>query len=1010
MTSLIALATILASTGHPHLYHTKEDVQRARLNAQRFAWAKAYFETVRASADRWAAKSDEELRALVPPPGARFAYGFSGCPECGANWPWWGANGVASFDRPGKATCPSCKRVFPDADHPDDGDGWKNPKDGKTYYFVGCYNSFAAQQVTLTILRDLAIAYAVTEDSKYSRAAATLYDALADTYPTATEGSADYPSDPNYGRLERPQYQVARVLVLLANYLDLLYESPEFAAPSRSGKGSVREHIEDSVVRDGGKFNYDEAMKGYMGLTNGQADYVRGALAAGIMLGVKDWIDCGVSGPWRLESFLENCLDRDGHYYETSVGYTDHAISLYLDMAEMLANIRTPEHPCGVNYYEHPRLRQTLFQAGIDWDCFGHSPRFGDWAPDFSVVKTDQRFQSLPFIHSEVLAARAKDCEDRQRWIAARDWLCEGKAEARRGEVSDHWKQWLLFHAEPVEQQTVSGTSSRNTGDGAFEPRAVLGGKGVAVLRSGRGQTGRAALLRYGPSNTHGHLDDLNVNFYALGRELTYDLGYGLGSAHVQTGWSKHTASHNCVVVNERSQLKAPGTGGSAYFHVDAAPVRAFEASSEASYASEEVSTYRRTVALVDLPAGQSYLLDIFRVAGGRQHDLPWHFLGELGEVRGAELGPVQEQGSLAGPDIEWGTKVGAAGDLVGCGDQRPYWNPPPGNGYGFLYNVRRCETLPYGCVATWMIDEAASEGLALHLLPDPGTELVTAKAPGILPNFHKPDYVILRRGGENLSSAFVSVLEPYRGDPSIRYVHRLSCDSKRAVGVHVESTAGTDLIISSDGSGPVTFGAPCGQKLTFDGQFGFLRIGDGKLVRLVMIGGTKLKYGAREITAPTPGYSGTVTSVDEERWSVTLDKPAPPECAGQLAYIDGEGYSHNSPYRIASVNDRTLVLDAGFVLGRGRVGDEAPKTPDAVANLVPFPKAKTSSWIASGYYKGKRVVNDRTGKSTTIVDVDKGLYAVHVQDASIFRPGDDVTIHDVRDGDRVWIPSVVVR
>ena len=36
-------------------------------------------------------------------------------------------------------------------------------------------------------------------------------------------------------------------------------------------------------------------------------------------------------------------------------------------------------------------------------------------------------------------------------------------------------------------------------------------------------------------------------------------------------------------------------------------------------------------------------------------------------------------------------------------------------------------------------------------------------------------------------------VLEPYRGDPGVRYVHGLSCDSKRSVGIHVDSTSCID-------------------------------------------------------------------------------------------------------------------------------------------------------------------------------------------------------------------------
>ena len=698
MLSSLIVAAVIGASAHPHLYRTPEDLARAKLNVERFDWARDYFAAIRRNAEKWTAKSDAELRAMVPPPGSRFAYGFSGCPACGANWPWWGGGGVCSFDKPGTVTCPSCKRSFPDADHHDTGAGWKSPTDGKPYYPVACYNSYAAQQITTSILRDLSLAYALTGDSKYSRAAASLFDRLADTYPSDVSGSMDYPSNPPSGRLERPWYQVARVLVLLADYLDMLYDSPEFAAPSASGKGSVREHVEEAIIRDGGRYCYDEAVTGKMGLTNGQADYVRGALAAGLMLGVQEWIDCGITGPYRLENFLANCLDREGHYYETALGYSQHGLNLYVDMAEMLINYHTPEHPNGINFYDHPKLQKALVQAEIDTQCFGHAPRFGDWAPDFSVVKSDESIPAYAYSRSEMLAVRAGDEESRRLWSATRSALSGGDVESKRASgAANLVREWLVFHAEPVAREeyvdcgasaplcrpcTVrrgpqSGAEAPQSTHQSAEPRPLLGGRGVAILRSGRGHTGRAALLRYGPSLNHGHFDDLNINFYALGRELTYDLGYSLGSAHVQTSWAKQTASHDLVVVNEKRQMIAPGGGGSAHFYVDAAPVRAVEASSEASYASECVTDYRRTLALVDIPGG-SYLVDIFRVAGGTRHDLMWHFLGEMGKIEGAEFGPVQEKGSLAGPDIEWGTKVGAAGDLVGCADKPPYWTAHP--------------------------------------------------------------------------------------------------------------------------------------------------------------------------------------------------------------------------------------------------------------------------------------------------------------------------------------------
>ena len=46
-------------------------------------------------------------------------------------------------------------------------------------------------------------------------------------------------------------------------------------------------------------------------------------------------------------------------------------------------------------------------------------------------------------------------------------------------------------------------------------------------------------MVRFGPSLNHGNYDDLNLNYIAHGTEVTYDIGYDLGSTHAYNGFSK---------------------------------------------------------------------------------------------------------------------------------------------------------------------------------------------------------------------------------------------------------------------------------------------------------------------------------------------------------------------------------------------------------------------------------------------------------------------------------------
>jgi len=108
--------------------------------------------------------------------------------------------------------------------------------------------------------------------------------------------------------------------------------------------------------------------------------------------------------------------------------------------------------------------------------------------------------------------------------------------------------KWLLFHADPikdVQKPKLSADFERKLNGCWF-----MGQKGIAILRDGKNENAQGVLLRYGPSLIHGHKDDLGLTYYGKGWQLTYDIGYGLGSTHTQVGWAHQTASHTIVTVN----------------------------------------------------------------------------------------------------------------------------------------------------------------------------------------------------------------------------------------------------------------------------------------------------------------------------------------------------------------------------------------------------------------------------------------------------------------------------
>jgi hypothetical protein len=1028
---------------HPTVFVTPADINRARENVRRFAWAKQTADAVIREADLWLAKDDAWLRSVVPAPGACFAYGIVACPICGANWGPFGREG-ATFSNPGHVTC-SNSHTMPDAEHPDGGKGYVGP-DGRTHYFVGAYNAWVIETLTFKALENLVYAYSITGDERYASKGAVILDALAAIYPSCHKGPWDYPSNPPSGRLDRPWYQASRVLIHYVDLYDQLFNSPSLDQPSAAPGLTRRRNIEQNMLLDGGAYCYEQSQAG--SLHNGEADYERGALAVGVCLGIPEYVRWAADGPFGIRSLLANDIDRDGGYYETTPMYADHTRELDWTFAEPLLNYRGSAFPEGVDIYRDPKFQLFLLPHNLPMEAAGHLPRFGDAPPDLRKRNVPARpFDRSDYDFLEKLHGRSADDPVREEAVVLMNWLASGDIDAERslqstGDLSGMTipdrrmsagfsmyrepgdplgggfteRTWVLFHA---------GEAPKARGDlPAKWRRRILGSdfmgqKGLVMLRTGAGDNSQGLFMRYGPSLNHGHYDDLNINYIARGYEVTYDLGYGRSAAtQTQSNWARQTASHNVVAVDEASQIATGETGGSLELFAESPLVRAAEASSNRCYAKEGVSVYRRLVALIGGggrageagSAGENgaYLLDIFRVRGGHEHDYVFHALSDEVRVEGVALGP-EEPGSLAGPGIDWSAAQLDDGDISGHPNNWE-WIAPPGNGYGFLAAPRR--GTPAGSwLAEWTLDPQSR--LRLVMATNPGTEVIAARANGLYPHYPKSRYILARRRGENLASEFVAAVEPCGAAPRVLSVERLPlqpADGEIApMAVKVTRRDGTVDYIFSAGDNILRH-TPEGVAVA--GSFVHARVKDGQLEGLTLAGVKEFSGFGRTFKPEAAALRGKITAVDVEKNVVTTSAglPADGTLDGAVVYFTNPGYTRNTAYRIVKVEKAgagsRIFLHATVGLGFGRV--EAVPDGRTLTSSVPHEYANSVRRAnGSGFLNGKRI-RTAAGASTKLVSVRYGIpMTLTVESSRGFKQGSIFYYDDIQRGDAFDIPLV---
>ena len=478
---------------------------------------------------------------------------------------------------------------------------------------------------------------------------------------------------------------------------------------------------------------------------------------------------------------------------------------------------------------------------------------------------------------------------------------------------------------------------------------------GHAMLGMGSGDDAVQAHLHFSGGYGHTHADTLNLILFGRGRELLSDIGY---THSIVRPFSTQSLAHNLVLVDGKDQrtsgVNPPADGSLVTWALAADCVQYAEARGEGAYPGL-VTDYRRALALVALPDGGAYVVDVFRVSGGSRHDWALHGSADEDQAFASEPALDPFSGSLMPPGVEfhrWGPEKGEYGTNTIGGHN---------NSYGVY------EDLQHGSAeATVAVDFRCADGAATRtsILGQPGAALYAGTQPSIrraLENSDRAyDYrmpaVLIRREGENLGSVFAAVHEPHVDAPALSVeALPLSGSPEGCAGIICRGEGFTDYHLS--GAGPDARMQVEGLPFSATGRYAFVRVVDGRPVKMALVDGASVAFGDQAVNLP-PCPEGTVLGVlnaetGDDLHALVVDADIEPRqgLPGERVIVE---FGDRSTFglQVAEVRrdgDRTLIVLShrpGFTLsGDGQTATHTHHPHREMPGAVTFRLPNVAAW-----------------------------------------------------------------
>jgi len=825
---------------HPCLTVRESDLAVARENIRRYSWAGDYFARVERNAERYLDKMTPSfLERMVEDttPGDPL---WTPCPACRDKgnpvhphglWTW-------KVDNPDQLICDMCGTVFPDAKYPEEiimRTRWGKPQEltycgGDTFTVFGygkARPSFRANirsrkvQWMANYCHTLAEAWALTGKQKYAEACRDILLRFADCYPfwLVHVGYGEYAdTDPRkasefINKLPEPEicpppnipdkslwtgfWSAGRAsgVGLESDFIRKVVSAYDLTCSARDSNGREIFSAENKI-----KISRDLLLESTILLVcdksiNNKSVSNRTAVAlVGMCAGHPGLVRFGLEG---FDRTVNGWYLPDGTSSETPF-YGLMTLGGIWDMAQAARGYSDPPGYRDINGYRIDSLdlyHDTSYSNVLE--AF-----FRGMQGDLYFPPTADSFRSTRLAISDV-ELMAANYPERSDYLALLKELCGKDLSLHSGSVISGNRESVPEKDEepvlvlPYDLTRPAGFSSfsfyyRKPGlESEQSPGLKLTDWCPPEMRIGHLRTGidgRESLLLMNASHwgNHHEYDSLNIYYWKSGREILSDPGYLWD--HPLKMQNMRTVAHNTVVIDEKNQT-GKERGGRVLLFKTSDHAKVMEMSSDAYPGAK---TYRRTSAIIDHGNGNNYVVDFFRVDGGKIRDYVFHAAENQYRTENIDLQPAP---SAKLYDF---TGIRTAG---GNRTWRAEWKS------GQSVN----------CVA-WSVGQ---EGETVFVADGWGQRDWKNSDIGVtIPYF-------VRRHEAEGEKLYISVFEGYQGnDP---FVRKVSQSGNNDI-IKVETREGTDYIMSSSGIGTLRPGK--GRKVKpLEGHFAVASVKNNRIL-----------------------------------------------------------------------------------------------------------------------------------------------------------------------------------